>query len=285
MMKPVKPSTPPHSTRPLWPKSRRRQNQRRQSQRRGSPLILLEAIALLLLLPLVIVKLPLLFDPLGLTRALSRYGLWAGSIFVLLHFVATLLGIPGVILTIVGGAVFGLYWGTALSWLGTTLGAMGAFWLARTLFHPWAERRFGHHPLHQKFTQAVQRQPLSFVLMVRFAPINPFNVVNFLLGLTQLHWWPYCLGTGLGIVPGVIVYTWLGVTGQQAIQGEHLGSFWFACGVLTILSGAPWLYQRWRQRTVAQAAAQTAAQKTALRQKHSAEINGSSKPTYPKSRV
>ncbi len=264
-MKFPKPSAPPQSARLSRPTAHQR-----LAQRRSSFLILLGAIALLLLLPLLMVKLPLLFDPPGLARALARYGLWASSIFVLLHLVATLLGIPAVILTIVGGAVFGLYWGTALSWLGTTLGAMGAFWLARTLFHPWAERRFGHHPLHQKFTQAVQHQPLSFVLMVRFAPINPFNVVNFLLGLTRLHWWPYCLGTGLGIVPGVIVYTWLGVTGQQALQGEHLGSFGLACGVLTVLSGVPWLYQRWRQRTLTQ--------QTALRQQHSAAKNPSPKP-------
>ncbi|MGB8700499.1 MAG: TVP38/TMEM64 family protein, partial [Thermosynechococcaceae cyanobacterium] len=160
-----------------------------------------------------------------------------------LHILATILGIPGVVLTIAGGIGFGLVWGTVWSTLGATLGAMGAFGLARSLLHDPIQTRFGHHPLLAKLNRAVAHHPLNFVLMIRFAPISPFNVVNFLFGLTRIPWQSYSLGTLVGIIPGVIAYTWLGVAGHTALYDHNPVPLLLAGSLLALLSALPLLFR------------------------------------------
>ncbi|MBC6418975.1 MAG: TVP38/TMEM64 family protein [Prochloron sp. SP5CPC1] len=133
--------------------------------------------------------------------------------FILVYAVVTVIGVPGTILTIAGGLVFGLGWGSLWSVIGATLGAMGSFWAAR-------------------------------YLAVRFAPISPFNVVNFLFGLTPIHWVPYSLGTFIGIIPGTLAYTWLGTSGSEALAGGERLPFILALGFLTLLSIIPFLARK-----------------------------------------
>jgi uncharacterized membrane protein YdjX (TVP38/TMEM64 family) len=199
-------------------------------------------------LPLLLQYLPILFDQARLQAELQKYGFWSALIFVLLHMVATMIGIPGVILTIVGGVLFGLVWGSLWSLIGATLGAIGAFWVARSFLHDWIQCRLGHHQSILTFNEAVERHALTFVLVIRFAPISPFNLANFLFGLTTIHWFPYSLGTFLGIIPGVITYTWVGVTSNQAIHGHNPMPLLMACSLLAILSALPLVLHRDRNR-------------------------------------
>ncbi|MBR8828892.1 MAG: TVP38/TMEM64 family protein [Gomphosphaeria aponina SAG 52.96 = DSM 107014] len=159
--------------------------------------------------------------------------------FIGLYTLLTVMGVPGTILTVAGGVIFGLVWGTFWSVVGATLGAMGAFWTARYLCHDWVESRWGKHQALVKLCQAVKEKPLLFVLAVRFAPISPFNVVNFLFGLTPIHWGIYSLGTLMGIIPGTLVYTWLGVSGNEAWQGGDRFPFFLALAFLALLCAIP----------------------------------------------
>ena len=219
-----KPWMSPRSPRPAW--------------------LALAALLGILVLPKILEFLPLLLDQMWLIAALQKSGFWAVAIFILLHIVATIIGVPGVVLTVVGGVAFGLGWGSLWSLIGATLGAIGAFWAARSLLQGWAQQRSHNQKLLKTFNDAVQKRPFAFVLMVRFAPISPFNLVNFLLGLTRIHWIPYSFGTLIGIIPGVVTYTWVGVTGNQAIQGQNLGPFIIACSVLAFMSALPLLLRK-----------------------------------------
>lgn len=185
-----------------------------------------------------------IFDRSLLIHTLQQSGNGGICLFILIYTIATVLGIPGTILTVAGGAVFGLIWGTLWSVVGATLGAIGAFWVARYLLRDWAKRRFGHHKALVSFNQAVIDKPLTFVLAVRFAPISPFNVVNFLFGLTPIESHHYTIGTFFGIIPGTMAYTWLGVTGEAAWQGGDSLPFFLALGFLTLLSLLPILVKR-----------------------------------------
>ncbi|MEP0888592.1 MULTISPECIES: TVP38/TMEM64 family protein [unclassified Leptolyngbya] len=161
------------------------------------------------------------------------------------------IGFPTVIFTIAGGVVFGLLWGTVYSIAGATLGAMGALWLTRYLFRDWVEHRFGHNPTLQKFQRGIAEQSLLFVLSMRLIPVTPFNVENYLFGLTLVDWRSYLLGTIVGIIPGTIAYTWVGVTGAQALEGGSALSFFLAVGLLLFISVSPILISHWhRRRTV-----------------------------------
>jgi len=200
----------------------------------------------MLALPFIIQYVPLLFNQMHLVEFVESHGLWGAIIFILLHIVATVIGIPGVILTIVGGVLFGLIWGSILSLIGATLGAIGAFWMARYLLWDWAQQRVRDRKLLCSFNQAVLQKPLSFVLIVRFAPISPFNLVNFVFGMTTIHWLPYSLGTLIGIIPGVIAYTGVGVAGNDAMHGKGAWPLMVACTVLAILSAMPLLLRKRR---------------------------------------
>jgi uncharacterized membrane protein YdjX (TVP38/TMEM64 family) len=202
------------------------------------------ALLVVLALPQIIKAIPWMFDQGRLTMQLKMLGPWAAVIFIGVYGVSTMLAIPCVILTLVGGVWFGLFWGSLWSAMGATLGAMGAFGLARSLLHDWVQHRFEAHPLLVKFNQATAQNPFSFILMVRFAPISPFTVVNFLFGLTKISGWVYTLGTLVGILPWVITYTWLGVAGQQTLQGGSPIPLAIAGSILTLMSAFPLLRRK-----------------------------------------
>ncbi|MEC4806262.1 MAG: TVP38/TMEM64 family protein [Jaaginema sp. PMC 1079.18] len=183
----------------------------------------------------------IVFDVDFLTQNLCKLGGWAIFGFIGAYIVLTAIALPGTVLTIVGGTVFGLFWGTVWSVIGATLGAIAAFLLARYLLYDWYGCKFKHSDTLRRFHQAVKRMPFKFVLTVRFAPISPFNVVNFLFGLTPIDLKIYSLGTFLGIIPGTLLYTWLGVTGREALSGGDRVSFFLALGFLALFSVLPWI--------------------------------------------
>ena len=198
------------------------------------------AIALLsLLLACTIGPLKVIFDPMFLIHYLQEYQCCIRIPFVIVYIILTIIGIPGTVLTVAGGVVFGLWQGTLLSVVGATIGALGAFWTARYLLRDYIKRKFGNNKSLARFQQAVADKPLSFVLAVRFAPISPFNVVNFLFGLTPIDWTFYTIGTFFGIIPGTLAYTWLGTSGTEALEGGDRLPLFLALGFLTLLSIIP----------------------------------------------
>lgn len=222
-----------------------RQRWRHIQFRSRSPKLWIAIALLVCLLLSLFTPLNHLFNRQFLTQTLQNWGNWAVFLFVLIYTVLTAIGIPGTVMTIAGGAVFGLFWGTFWSVIGATLGAIAAFWVGRYLLRDWAERRFAHHPALYRFHRAVVRAPMKFVLAVRFAPISPFNVVNFLFGLTPIHWISYAVGTFLGIIPGTLAYTWLGVTGDRALSGGDRLPFFLALSFLALLCLIPlWAQKR-----------------------------------------
>ncbi|MEM9541834.1 MAG: TVP38/TMEM64 family protein [Cyanobacteria bacterium P01_E01_bin.42] len=171
-------------------------------------------------------------------------GNWAFCPFIGAYIILTVFGIPGTILTITGGLVFGLIWGTIWSVVGATLGAIAAFCAARYCLRNWAKNKFQQHHRLKCFEEAVAKMPLHFVLAVRFAPISPFNIVNFLFGLTPIDLRTYSIGTFFGIIPGTLAYTWLGVTGKTALESGKYIPLCLALGLLTLLSLLPLLTRK-----------------------------------------
>ncbi len=185
-----------------------------------------------------------LFDQAFILKHLEAYRCCATALFITLYTLLTVIGIPGTVLTVAGGLAFGLFWGTLWSVLGATLGALGAFWTARYLLRDLAETKFGEYHLLGYLKKAVTQNPLRFVLTLRFVPITPFNLINFLFGLTPIHWFPYTLGTFVGILPGTFAYTWLGVSGMEALQGRDRLSFFLALILLALLSAIPFCLRK-----------------------------------------
>lgn len=166
-------------------------------------------------------------------------------LFLAAHMLANTVGVPGTLLVVVGGAVYGLWWGTVLSTMGATMGAVGAFWVARYLLRDRFQKKFAHRPLFKKLNETLCNQGLGCILIIRFSPVSPFNVVNFALGLTPVSIRAYALGTLIGIIPGTLAYTWLGVTGAQALSSGELLPLFCCLTVLMLLSILPLVVQRY----------------------------------------
>lgn len=178
----------------------------------------------------------LLLNPQALVHGIDQLGHWRIAGFLAAHVVAAIFALPGAVVAIAGGAIFGTLWGTVWSVCGATLGAAFAFGLARLLGQPWCQARGrGRRPLRW-LNQQLQAQAFWCVLTLRLAPISPFSLMNILLGLTSVRFMPYLGGTLLGIVPGTLAYSWLGAAGFTALSGGATIPLAGALGLLTLLS-------------------------------------------------
>lgn len=157
------------------------------------------AIALVRLTP---IKGYLTADALG--RFLDAAGFWAPLIFMVVYTVGVCLFIPGTLLTGLGAAIFGAYWGFLYVWVGAMFGASGAFWIGRTLGREFAASLIGDKL--KRYDDAIERNGFATVLYLRLVYF-PFTPMNFGMGLTKVHFWDYLFGTGLGIIVGTFVFT------------------------------------------------------------------------------
>jgi uncharacterized membrane protein YdjX (TVP38/TMEM64 family) len=141
--------------------------------------------------------LPLLRTPLGALLFIPLYALWV-----------TLL-LPGVWASMLAGVLYGTWWGSALVFVGASLGALLVFLLGRTWLRGWARRRLDAAPKLRAVEQAVSREGLRLVLLTRLSPAFPFSLLNLAYGLSDVSWRDYTLGL-IGILPGTILFCGLG---------------------------------------------------------------------------
>lgn len=133
----------------------------------------------------------------------------ASALFVLVYAVAVALSIPGgAVLTIAGGFLFGIVWGSMLVLLGATAGAVAVFLAARTALGDSLRRRAG--PWVRRLEFGFRDHAVSYMLTLRLIPVVPFWLVNLLPAFFGVSLGAYALTTVLGIIPGTLVYASVG---------------------------------------------------------------------------
>jgi uncharacterized membrane protein YdjX (TVP38/TMEM64 family) len=143
-------------------------------------------------------------------------GAWGPLVFIAGYAAATLAFAPGSILTLAAGAIFGLARGVLYTFVAATLGASGAFLVARYLARPAIEKRLAAYPRFAAIDRAVARQGRKIVFLLRLSPVFPFNLLNYALGLTKVRFADYLVAS-LGMIPGTILYVYYGkVAGDVA---------------------------------------------------------------------
>jgi uncharacterized membrane protein YdjX (TVP38/TMEM64 family) len=130
--------------------------------------------------------------------------------FVGAYIMAAVLFIPGAILTIGAGIVFGLLRGIIYVSVGATLGAASAFLIGRYLARDWAARKLGANPKFKAIDQAVAQEGWKIVVLARLSPIFPFNLLNYAFGLTDIPFKDYFLASWAGMLPGIAMYVYIG---------------------------------------------------------------------------
>jgi len=147
-----------------------------------------------------------LLTPDVLANFLETAGFWAPLIFILIYTVGVCLFVPGTLLTVLGAAIFGPYWGFLYVWLGAMAGASVAFWIGRTLGRDFAASLIGESL--KKYDGAIERNGFATVLYLRLVYF-PFTPLNFGMGLTKVRFRDYFFATGFGIIVGTFIFTFL----------------------------------------------------------------------------
>lgn len=140
----------------------------------------------------------------ALGQFLETAGFWAPFAYMLFYTVGVCLFLPGTLLTGLGAAIFGPYWGFLYVWIGAMAGASAAFVIGRTLGRDFAASLIGDKL--KKYDDAIEKNGFATVLYLRLVYF-PFTPMNFGMGLTKVRFRDYFSGTGLGIIVGTFIFT------------------------------------------------------------------------------
>ena len=136
-------------------------------------------------------------------------------LYALVYAVCCVLFVPGSILTLGAGAIYGLPLGFAIVLTGASLGATLSFLLARGALRKKVEKMTAGNPGFRALDRAIAREGAKIVFLVRLSPLFPFTYVNYAFGLTGVRTLPYVLATVVGMIPGGIAYVWLGTAAAR----------------------------------------------------------------------
>ncbi len=177
-------------------------------------------------------------------------GHWAPVLFIGIYAVGVCLFIPGTLLTGLGAALFGAYWGFLWVWCGAMIGAAGGFLIGRTLGREFAASLIGDRL--KKYDDAIARNGFATVLYLRLVYF-PFTAMNFGMGLTQVRLRDFLAGTGLGIVVGTFIFTFfIGTLKEVWVSGDwhELISFkvFFSIALFVFSFFIPKIIRRFQKR-------------------------------------
>jgi uncharacterized membrane protein YdjX (TVP38/TMEM64 family) len=139
--------------------------------------------------------------------------------FIGIYIAATVAFLPGSILTLGAGVVFGVWLGAVYVFIGATLGATAAFLVGRYLARNWVAQKIAGNEKFNAIDRAVGKEGLKIVLLTRLSPIFPFNLLNYAFGLTGVSIKDYIIGS-VGMIPGTLAYVYFGsLAGNLALIG------------------------------------------------------------------
>ena len=144
-------------------------------------------------------------------------------VYALAYAVATVLFLPGSLLTLAAGAAFGLLPGLGAVLVGASVGAALSFLVSRHLARQRVEEWIQSKPRFSAVDRAVAKEGWKIVFLTRLSPIFPFNVQNYAYGLTRISFWHYALASAIGIIPGSFLYVYLGSVGRSGLEAAAGG--------------------------------------------------------------
>ncbi len=155
---------------------------------------------------------------------LPEFANWVGGlgplgpiVFIAGYIGATVAFVPGSVLTLAAGAIFGLAWGTVYVMIGATLGAATAFMVSRYLARGAVEDRLSGNERFKAIDRAVGKKGFKIVLLLRLSPVFPFNLLNYALGLTNVRFVDF-IAASIGMLPGSLLYAYYGKLAGDVAQ-------------------------------------------------------------------
>jgi uncharacterized membrane protein YdjX (TVP38/TMEM64 family) len=215
-----------------------RDNERMSGSMTAAGWVKVISIVLIVASVLVLVRLLPVDRAAGLLAAqIDGLGLWGPLVFAGVYVVWTVLFLPGSVLTLAAGALFGLWIGTITVSLGSTLGAAAAFVIGRYLARDAVERKLRGYPKFAAVDRAVAQGGWKIVALLRLSPAVPFNLQNYLYGLTAIRFWPCIVASWAAMLPGTFAWVYLGFAGREAVgvaAGAEVERAWWEWGLLGV---------------------------------------------------
>jgi uncharacterized membrane protein YdjX (TVP38/TMEM64 family) len=171
-------------------------------------------IAIAVIVALVLIAAAARLDTQALLRDalawIAARGALAPAVFIALYICAAVLFVPGSILTIGSGFLFGLLWGSVYVSIGATAGATCAFLIGRSFARGWVARKLAGNAKFAAIDRAVGREGWKIVGLARLSPAFPFNLLNYAFGLTDVALGQYVIASWAGMIPGTVLYVYIG---------------------------------------------------------------------------
>ncbi|MDA0748129.1 MAG: TVP38/TMEM64 family protein [bacterium] len=173
----------------------------------------------------IIVALFVVWRILPMEQWLATFNAWVAGlgmagmvVYGLFYVVATVLFVPGSIVTIGSGFLFGLGWGTLVVSISATSGASLSFLIARYIARKHVAEKARAYPKFNAIDRAIGQQGGKIVGLLRLSPALPFSLSNYLFGLTAVKFWAYVVATWVGTLPGTVLYVYFGVLGKAGVN-------------------------------------------------------------------
>lgn len=191
---------------------------------------------------------------------LLRAGAWGALLYGAAYVVAALLLIPGSVLTLGAGALFGWKVGAALVWLSSTATAALAFLLARTILRRRVLRWIDQSPRLSAVDRAIGEEGAKLVALLRLSPAVPFTLFNYLCGVTSVRFGSYLLASSVAMLPGTFLYVSVGALGASALGREEVAGWVWAMRIAGLVATVivTWLLTRIARKAIGQRLAEPA---------------------------
>lgn len=197
------------------------------------------------LIVIALAAIVVLFRVLPVAQWLTAFRAWVSGLgfagyvlYALVYAACVILFIPASILTLGAGATFGVIKGTIVVVIGATLGATGAFIVARTIARKRVEAMAAKDRRFRALDKAISTEGAKIVLLVRLAVVFPFTYSNYVFGLTGVRVLPYALATFVGIIPGSIAFVYIGAAAAAATAGTVKIVVYVVGAILALIASA-----------------------------------------------
>ena len=184
----------------------------------------------------------LLVNALNWIRDLGTTGY---AVFIIIYILAAVLFIPGSLLTLGAGFLFGVIKGSILVSVASTLGATSAFIVGRYFARGWVSKQIEGNQKFKAIDEAVAGEGWKIVGLTRLSPIFPFNLLNYAFGVTQVSLRDYFLASWIGMMPGTVMYVYFGSLAESLAtlgEGEKTPLEWALFGVGLVATVAVTVY-------------------------------------------
>lgn len=183
----------------------------------------------------------------ALRQLIASYGMLAPLIYMLIYTVAPALLLPGLPITIVGGILFGPFWGVVYTITSATMGACLAFLVSRYVARGWVEGKL-RSPRWRKLDEGVEKHGWKVVAFTRLIPLFPFNLLNYAFGLTKIGFWPYAVATFICMLPACIAFIVFSSSLLDLIRGKVSPTFVIGICLVILVSLIPLFYRRYQKK-------------------------------------